>query len=202
MVAVGRRGDRGEIGGGQQVLQGAGGPIEPQSQFKGAGCLHGLDPVAHHIAERADGQEATQAEGHRRCIEWGAVMEQHVLAQRNGDGEAVIADLRQTCRKRRLQFAADRARVQRVSKSADDLLGAKRARLRGIQRRDPPSTGHREALTGATRLAGALTEPNCGGGAHRQQGAEQPDDVGRAWRSALIDHASGDSDHAIQRPSG
>ena len=56
------------------------------------GDLDGPDPSTHHIAEGADLQKPSQAEGHGLSIKPSSVVEQHIPAQRDGHRQPIGAD--------------------------------------------------------------------------------------------------------------
>ena len=77
--------------------------------------------------------KAAQAEGHGLSVESGAVVKDHVLAQRDRHCEPVIADDRCCGGQTWLQLTRTPKAVKRIAQGTEQLNGADGARLRRVQ---------------------------------------------------------------------
>ena len=100
------------------------------------GFLHRRNPVAHHIAEGSDLEEAPQAEGHGCGIERRSIVKTHIGAQGNRDGATAITQNRGRGRQAGFQGAIPLQAIERIPQGADQLRGAEGAGLGWIQGAD------------------------------------------------------------------
>ena len=85
-------------------------------------------------------------------------MEQHIAAQRDGQAETVITELRLGCGQLGLKLSVGASDVERVAEGTQDLQDPCRACQCWIKGGDATGAGHRESLALAFGLAGALAE--------------------------------------------